>query len=504
MELRFLSNMDSITSHVLAILVNESKDTCATQISKICKDLGLAISTKNIEQASDISNFYGQKGKRIHFFGEINGNATKIVFYGIGKIKEDKSSEWLKVGSGLFDRASQYKSVALFIPFKDQEILDIITGLEMKNFSIDKYVSATQENDKTNLTLLEVISDRDIEALQTTYDLECKSIVDSTNMCKEFCMEPPNVLYPESYANRIKEYLEPKGVRVEILGKSELEELGMGALLGVAQGSIFEPRLVIMEWRGGTETTDSPVAFVGKGVTFDCGGVSLKPPGGMWDMKYDMSGSAVVVSTINCLAQRKAKVNAVGVVALVENAIGHNAQRPSDIVKSMSGKYIEVLNTDAEGRLVLADALYYTQDRFKPKFMIDYATLTGAIVVALGSKMAGLFPNNDELSDNMVSAAKAVGEDVWRMPMNEDYSESVKSKIADLQNISFSRGDADSIVAAKFLEQFVNQVPWVHMDIAGVSWSSKGKTENLSKVGSTAFGVRLNNALVKNFYEESS
>ncbi|MBX9697716.1 MAG: leucyl aminopeptidase, partial [Alphaproteobacteria bacterium] len=295
----------------------------------------------------------------------------------------------------------------------------------------------------------------------------------------------------------IKEELEPLGVSVEILGRTELEKLGMGALLGVGQGSVREQKLVVMQWKG-TDASAQPIAFIGKGVTFDTGGISIKPAGGMEDMKYDMAGAGAVVGTLAALAGRKARVNAVGVVGLVENMPSGSAIRPSDILTSMSGQTIEVLNTDAEGRLVLCDALWYTQDRFKPKFMINLATLTGAIVIALGDQFAGLFSNDDALSKNLLEMAEKTGERLWRFPLDDSFDRDIDSTIADVKNISNGR-KAGSITAAQFLQRFVNKTPWAHLDIAGLAWTEKA-LPTIEK-GATGYGVRLLNALVEEFYE---
>ncbi len=277
-----------------------------------------------------------------------------------------------------------------------------------------------------------------------------------------------------------------------------MKKLGMGSLLGVGQGSVRPSRLVVMQWKGNPKAKDAPLAILGKGVTFDTGGISIKPAGGMEDMKWDMAGAGVVVGLMKALAGRKAKVNVVGMVGLVENMPSGSAQRPGDIVTSMSGQTIEVLNTDAEGRLVLADVLWYCQDRFKPRFMIDLATLTGAIIIALGHEHAGLFSNNDELADRLAAAGKAVGELVWRMPLADAYDRQIDSDAADVKNISGGR-DAGSITAAQFLQRFVNKTPWVHLDIAGTAWSKKD-APTVPK-GATAFGVRLLERFIAEHYE---
>src|SRR6266403_271031 len=290
------------------------------------------------------------------------------------------------------------------------------------------------------------------------------------------------------------------GLAVEILDEQKLRKLGMNALLGVAQGSARPPRVVVMEWRGagGDDGSSAPLAFVGKGVTVDTGGISIKPAAGMGDMKWDMAGSAVVIGLMRLLAARKAKVNAVGVVGLVENMPSGTAQRPGDIVTSMSGQTIEVLNTDAEGRLVLADALWYCQDRYKPRLIVDLATLTGAIVIALGTVHAGMFSNNDTLAERLADAGKATGELLWRMPLADAYDKLINTDAADMKNIGGRNGG--SITAAQFLKRFVKETPWAHLDIAGVTWSDKD-APTVPK-GATAFGLRLLERLVADHYEE--
>ena len=284
---------------------------------------------------------------------------------------------------------------------------------------------------------------------------------------------------------------------VEVLDEKAMAKLGMGALIGVGQGSERPPRLVVMQWKGGTRT-QKPLAFIGKGVTFDTGGISIKPAGGMEDMKWDMGGSGVVIGLMRALAGRNAKVNAVGVVGLVENMPSGKAQRPGDIVTSMSGQTIEVINTDAEGRLVLADALWYCNDRFKPGFMVDLATLTGAIIVSLGQLHAGLFSNNDDLADKLVAAGKAAGEPLWRMPLGDGYDKLINSDIADMKNTGGRYGG--SITAAQFIQRFVKDTPWAYLDIAGMAWTDKDHP--VTPKGATAYGVRLLDRLVADSYEE--
>ena len=328
-------------------------------------------------------------------------------------------------------------------------------------------------------------------------NLRYTSLAEGIKLTKDLVSEPGNILYPDEYAKRVLS-LKKFGLKVQVLNKKKLKKLGMNALLGVGQGSQKGSYLVTIQWNG-SRKINKPLAFVGKGVCFDTGGISLKPAKFMEDMTYDMAGSAVVVGLMKSLALRKAKVNAVGVLGLVENMPDGNAQRPGDIVKSYSGKTIEILNTDAEGRLVLADALTYTEKKYKPKFIVDLATLTGAIIVSLGSEYAGLFSNDDKISNQLSKAGEKVGEKVWRMPLNENYDKLINSKKADMQNINYV-GGAGSTTAAQFLQRFIlNKTPWAHLDIAGMAFSKYGGA--LNSGGATGYGVRLLNKLIEDNYE---
>jgi leucyl aminopeptidase len=327
--------------------------------------------------------------------------------------------------------------------------------------------------------------------------IKFKALEDGTFYARDLVSEPGNVLHPDEYARRLNS-LKKIGLKVSVYNENKLKKLGMNTLLGVGQGSIRGSYLVTIEWKG-VKSNSKPLAFVGKGVCFDTGGISLKPAKFMEDMTYDMAGSAVVVGLMRSLALRKAKVNAVGVVGLVENMPGSNAQRPGDIVKSYSGKTVEILNTDAEGRLVLADALTYTEKKYKPKFIVDLATLTGAIIVSLGSEYAGLFSNDDKLSEQLIKAGKQTEEKVWRMPLNKNFDKLIDSKNADMQNINYV-GGAGSTTAAQFLQRFIlNKTPWAHLDIAGMAFSKYGGA--LNSGGATGYGVRLLNKLVEENYE---
>jgi leucyl aminopeptidase len=349
-----------------------------------------------------------------------------------------------------------------------------------------------------------------------------RAVAEGVFLARDLVSEPPNVLNPETMAERCRD-LEKLGVQVEILGPKEMKKLGMGAILGVAQGSENEPRIAVMQWLGASgggnggkkaRAAQKPIAFVGKGVTFDTGGISIKPAGGMEDMKFDMAGGAAVIGLMAALAGRRAKVDAVGLVGMVENMPSGTAQRPGDVVKTLSGKTVEVINTDAEGRLVLADVMSYCQDRFQPAAMVDLATLTGAIIVALGHEHAGLFSNDDELAARITAAGKSTGEACWRMPLGDAYDKQIKSDIADMKNVGGRQGG--SITAAQFLQRFVGgnggkdkdkgaagngggHLPWAHLDIAGTAWTTK----DLPSVpkGATGFGVRLLDRMVAAHYE---
>ncbi len=376
--------------------------------------------------------------------------------------------------------------------FNNKLFLDeFFHGLKLKSYSFDKYKSK-KENQiyKISISLI-------TKTLKLSKNKRFDSLIEGIALTKDLVSEPGNILHPDEYSKRLLR-LKKNGLKVSVLNEKQLKKLGMNALLGVGQGSIRGSYLVILEWNG-TKSTEKPLAFVGKGVCFDTGGISLKPAKFMEDMTYDMAGSAVVVGLMKSLALRKAKVNAVGVVGLVENMPGGNAQRPGDIVKSYSGQTIEVLNTDAEGRLVLADALTYTEKKFKPKFIVDLATLTGAIIVSLGSEYAGLFSNNDNLSNQIINAGFDVDEKVWRMPLHKNYDKLINSKNADMQNINYI-GGAGSTTAAQFLQRFIlNKTPWAHLDIAGMAFSKYGGAFNSE--GATGFGVRLLNKLIEENYE---
>ena len=432
--------------------------------------------------------------KNLLFF-EVNSKKT-IFLVSIKKNLENSDIENLGAefhGYINYDKKNEYFVNSDSISSKFENFLGyFLHGLKLKSYEFNIYKT---KKDKKNI-LINVIGNK--KKITTQDELKFKAIEEGTFFARDLVSEPPNVLNPKEYTNRLLK-LKKLGIKVTVYNETQMEKLGMHSLLGVGRGSVNESFLVTLEWNGNKKDKKAPLSFVGKGVCFDTGGISLKPAKFMEEMKYDMAGSAVVAGLIQTLAIRKAKVNAVGVVGLVENMPGGNAQRPGDIVKAYNGKTIEILNTDAEGRLVLADALSFTEAKFKPRFMVDLATLTGAIIMALGEEYAGLFSNNDELSNKIFKAGEKVKEKVWRLPLHKNYDKLINSPIADIQNINYS-GGAGSITAAQFLQRFVtNKTPWAHLDIAGMAFSKKAS--NLNPGGATGVGVRLLNQLIEEHYE---
>ena len=386
-------------------------------------------------------------------------------------------------------------TVALDLPeaTPPQAVADFAQGLQLRAYRFDRYKTRKKDDEDRRGPATVTLAVADAAAVRERA-AAAAAVADGVELARTLVNEPPNVLYPVEFARRAAE-LSRLGVEVEILDLPALERLRMGALLGVGQGSAHESRLVVLRWKGGG--TGAPVAFVGKGVTFDTGGISIKGAAGMEDMKGDMAGAACVVGLMHALAARKARVDAVGVIGLVENMPDGKAQRPGDIVTSMSGQTIEIINTDAEGRLVLADALWYVQDRFKPRFMIDLATLTGAILVALASEHAGLFSNDDALAERLQAAGRATGEKVWRLPLTPNYDKLIDSKFADMKNTGGRH--AGSITAAQFLQRFTNDTPWVHLDIAGTGMGAP--SDDINQSWGSGWGVRLLDRLVADHYE---
>ena len=431
--------------------------------------------------------------KKILVF-EVNSK-KKIVLISIKK--DIKNFDIENLGAEFYNRINYGKNSEYFIISdsvtgrNENFIGHFLHGLRLKSYEFKKYKT---KKETRNISVV-VLGVKNKPSLKN--QIKFKALEEGTFFARDLVSEPGNVLHPDEYAKRLS-LLRKDGLKINIYDKKKLKKFGMNALLGVGMGSIRGSYLVTMEWNG-AKNNSKPLAFVGKGVTFDTGGYSLKPARFMEDMTYDMAGSAAVVGLMKNLALRKAKINAVGVVGLVENMVSGVAQRPGDIVKSFSGKTIEVLNTDAEGRLVLADALTFTEKKFKPKFIIDLATLTGAIIVCLGSEYAGLFSNDDKLSEQIQNAGEEVEEKLWRMPLHKNYDKLMNSKNADVQNINYV-GGAGSTTAAQFLQRFIlNKTPWAHLDIAGMAFSKYGGALNSS--GATGFGVRLLNQLIEENYE---
>ena len=457
-----------------------------------------------ITRALRVSRFDGKKDQFEEILAPSGIGVGRIILYGLGDPKKLDTATFENVGGRLINRANRNGDSALAIAVDAESggklsvaeaSASIALGARLGSYRFDRYRTTEKKENKPSVRTLSVMSGDANRARRVFTPLD--RIADGVVLTRNLVSEPANIIYPETLARQARQ-LSKLGLKVEVLDKSRLKQIGMRALLGVAQGSARDPRVVIMRWNGAPRSRQKPIAFVGKGVTFDSGGISIKPSSGMEEMKWDMGGAGTVVGLMCALAGRKAKVNAIGAVGLVENMPSSTAQRPGDVVKALSGKSIEVINTDAEGRLVLADVLWYVQNRFKPAAMIDLATLTGAMIVALGHSHAGLFSNDDRLSQQITDAGIATGERVWRMPMHESYEPDIKSQIADIKNVGAGRS-AGSITAALFLQHFVNGVPWAHLDIAGMAWCYKA-SPTVPKGGS-GFGVRLLDRLVADHYE---
>ncbi|MDO8801256.1 leucyl aminopeptidase [Phenylobacterium sp.] len=443
------------------------------------------------------SRFTGAKGQTLDLLAPAGSDAVRVVLVGAGKADgfDGLGAETAAASAYNAVKTSGLTTLRVQIAGDASLAAKAAFGVRLAAYRFDKYRTKEAAEKKPSITKAEIVTGDVDGAIGAFADLA--ALADAIAFSRDLVSEPPNVLYPAEFAKRVKQ-LEELGLEVEILGEAEMMQLGMGSLLGVGQGSLRESQLAILKWNGADDKKAQPIAFVGKGVTFDTGGISIKPADNMEHMKTDMGGAAAVSGLMHVLAARKAKVNAVGILGLVENMPDGNAQRPGDVVTSMSGQTIEIINTDAEGRLVLADAIWYCQQRFKPKFMVDLATLTGAIIVALGDDVGGLFSNNDELSTNLLAASKAEDEPLWRMPMPAHYDKKIDSVIADVKNTGGRAGG--SITAALFIQRFVNDVPWAHLDIAGAAWKSPSPVPTIPE-GATGFGVRLLNRMVADKYE---
>ncbi|HET6607276.1 MAG TPA: leucyl aminopeptidase [Rhodopila sp.] len=452
-----------------------------------------------ISRALAVAEFKGARGKTCTILSP-TASITRVLAVGLGKPAELTGRIVEEAGGAIAASLSKEPSVYVAgAALEAQQAAEIALGATLRAYRFDRYRTKEKPEDKPKLTKLTVLTSENTKAKSVWEKLSATA--HGVFLSRDLVSEPPNVLNPADMAERCRKLTE-LGLKVDIFGPKELGKLGFGAMLGVSQGSANEPRMVVMQWNGASgngrgKSKDKPVAFIGKGVTFDTGGISIKPAGGMEDMKWDMAGAGTVVGLMAALAGRKAKVDAVGLVGLVENMPSGTAQRPGDVVTSYSGQTIEVINTDAEGRLVLADVIWYAQQKYDPKFMIDLATLTGAIIIGLGHEYAGMFSNDDALAQKLSAAGQATGERVWRMPLDDAYDKQLKSEIADMKNVGGRPGG--SITAAQFIQRFVNGKPWAHLDIAGMAWSTKDAP--VTPKGATAFGVRLLDRLVAEHYE---
>ena len=456
-----------------------------------------------LSRATENSAFKGKSGETLDIYAPTGLNLSRIILIGMGKRGDATEKSISEIGTKLAQKiASGPESTVTVMlnnvtvgALKNHEMaVHFSVGALLRSYRFNKYKTKLKEEQKRKINEFMVVVDQPQEADELFH--RYSPVVEGVFFARNLMCEPPNVLHPKSMAKELAE-LSNLGVKVDIINEKDMEKLGMNAILAVGKGSECESQLVVMQWNGGGDH-EAPLAFVGKGVTFDTGGISLKPPPKMDEMKYDMGGGAAVSGLMRALAGRNAKVNVVGVVGLVENMADGLAYRPGDIIKTLSGQTIEVLNTDAEGRVVLADALWYTQSKFAPKFMIDLATLTGSMVVALGNKYAGMFSNDESLVHKLFQAGEETGEHVWQMPMDDRYDKDIDSKIADVKNTGAN--GAGSITAAHFLKRFTNNVPWVHLDIAGTAWTDEPNPYSGSlPVG---FGVRLLDHFIHKYYEK--
>ncbi|MFT6077392.1 MAG: leucyl aminopeptidase [Rickettsiales bacterium] len=447
-----------------------------------------------VKRAKKLYKFSGKAGQ----INTLAMDENLLIVVGIGSEKEFDNLSAQKIGGKIsaYLNANKIEDAVISLDRSGEIAAHLAFGIKLQSYRFNKYFNEKKEGKEVVVKNINVVVEEFSQAKKDFVKLEV--VASNIFLARDLVSEPANKLNPESYAKTCQD-IKVAGLEVEVLGEKEMTELGMGSLLAVGQGSHRESKLVIFKYNGAKNKKSAPIAFVGKGVTFDTGGISIKPSNNMEDMKSDMGGSAVVVGLMKLLAQRKAKVNAVGVIGLVENMPSGNAYRPSDIITSMSGQTIEVINTDAEGRMVLADALHYTNTTFKPELIVDLATLTGAIIVALADVHAGIFSNDDKLANQIDEAGKKTGETVWRLPMGDTYDAMINSDIADMRNTGTGRG-AGSTTAAQFLKRFVGKTKWAHLDIAGVAW--KGKGDATAVKGATGFGVNLLNQLVADNYEK--
>jgi leucyl aminopeptidase len=474
-------------------------------------DVRLGTSAKAVDKATKgalsralkAASFEGKKGESLSVLAPQGREKATIFLIGVGNAKDLDALRAQEIGAQIYKAVGAVSGNAATIITEmtgakargGELAASIAIGARLRSYKYDKYLTGSKgRSSSNNLSRLQIMVKGAADARRRYAELA--PVADGVDMARDLVSEPSNVKSPKWMAAQCRK-LTKLGVKVEVLGEAQMRKLGMNALLAVGQGSVRESQLVVMHWNGGGRDAKT-VSFIGKGVTFDTGGISIKPAGGMEDMIWDMGGAGTVIGAMRAIAGRKAKANVIGVVGLVENMPDGNAQRPGDIVTSMSGQTIEVINTDAEGRLVLADALWYTQKRFKPDVMIDFATLTGAIMVALGREYAGLYASDDGLAQSIVSSSQGAGEKIWRMPLDDAFDRQINTPRADMKNVGPRWGG--SITAAQFLQRYTNDVPWAHMDIAGVAWSDK--EQPLMARGATGFAVRTLDQFVRDHYEK--
>ena len=494
LEITFSNKIDNEFSLLVVLASKKSEKNSSLISDKSIKNF--------VSKIKKLSEFKKQKNFSESFFVSDDKNNLKRVH--LLKIDDFKNCVEVEAFSGQkFTNFETAKNLNINIISEEINLKNInneefiaafASGFNLKNYSFRKYRSEVRKI-KTSIKKINFVCSN-FKSVQKSFN-EYEKISKGVFLTRDLVSEPANQIYPESFVENCR-ILAKAGVELEVFDEKKLKKLKMRALLGVAQGSVKPARVLVMKWKGLKSSFKNPLAFVGKGVTFDTGGISLKPSGGMEDMKWDMGGAAVVSGLMYALALRKAKANVIGIVGLVENMPDGNAQRPGDIVTSMSGQTIEVLNTDAEGRLVLADVLWYVNKFYKPELIVDLATLTGAIIVALGNRYAGLFSNNDDLANKLLKSSTYIKELIWRLPLDSEFDKLLNCNIADMKNITGTRG-AGSITAAQFLKRFVGNTKWAHLDIAGVTWSNSGTS--ISRSGGTGFGVRLLNNFVKENYE---
>lgn len=486
MQIQFVDAPSESSARLIAYLANQ--DSLPTALEPV------------LAQAAAMARFRGKPGQMFEGFAERDGTVVRVAVAGIGPASgAARRSAIERAGAALTAKYLRSGESEMVLDFSDsglsaEEAAAALLGARLRVWRHDVYRTKLTEEKKASLAAISVVAAP--EGTPALWEAEA-ALCEGVDFTKELVTEPGNAVYPESFVEKCRNRMADTGIGLRVLDESEMEALGMGALLGVAQGSARKPRLLVMEWKGG-QAGERPFALVGKGVTFDSGGISIKPAGGMEDMKWDMGGAGAVAGAMLALAKRKAKANVVGLCGLVENMPDGKAQRPGDVVKSMSGQTIEIINTDAEGRLVLCDVLTFAQREFDPCAIIDLATLTGAIIVSLGHEYAGMFSNDDDLAKKIDGAGEHSSDKVWRFPLGPAYDKLLDSPIADMKNAGARFGG--SITAAQFLQRFIDKGRvWAHLDIAGMVWADKpGATWDK---GATGFGVRLLDRFVRDNLE---